>query len=305
MAYLMHIGFDNSSRLARRIYYFKYKGIKFKLIQNERKWCDVLLTVTDDPKTGIIKEKAFESAAEFLTALSWENNSLVKFRHIGGPGRVSGFTLRKASCSMYNFPEVPFVGSTVGYGLKTLPKIETDEQRIALALFREAKSSNNIYLSFLFYWQVMEVGNNDAIGWLNKAHKEKRNKIYVDDAQLKYLDLGGKSLGNYFYDDRRNAIAHINKRKPNKAVLKLDTLEEITKAHVSARVISEFAALFIKDKLNLTKRLNLVRTREDGGFPVWVDDEYLRQHGGSLAYSERPFFPKGVYKKYHHLWKLR
>jgi len=292
----MHVGFDNSSRLYRRIYYFKYKGVKFKLIQNERKWLDVLLTITNDPKTRITRERAFEAASEFLTALSWENNSLVKFTHIGGPGRPSGFSLKRARCNMYSFPKVPFTGASVGYLLRTLPKIETKEQRIALTLFREAKSSNNVYLSFLFYWQIIEIGGVNAIGWINRAYRRKKNKLYITNEDIGHLNLGAKSLGHYFYDDRRNAIAHINNRKPGKVVLKLDTLEENTKAHVSARVLSEFAKLFIEDRLKLSKKLVLVRTRQDNGFPVWVDDNY---RGGTLAYSDNPFIRKKIQRKYY------
>jgi len=48
MAYLMHIGFDNSARLWKNVIYFEYKGVRYKLIQNNnRMYCDVLLTVTE------------------------------------------------------------------------------------------------------------------------------------------------------------------------------------------------------------------------------------------------------------------
>ena len=46
MAYLMHIGFDNSARFWKNVFYFEYKGVRFKLIQNNnREWCNVLLTI--------------------------------------------------------------------------------------------------------------------------------------------------------------------------------------------------------------------------------------------------------------------
>jgi len=284
MSLLMHIGFDNSSRLSRRIYYFKYKDVKFKLIQTERKWQDVLITVAHDSKTKISEEKAYDAAAEFLTALSWENNSLVKFGHSGGVGVPNGYSLRKARCRCFTFPEAPFIGYTLGYNLTILPKIETEEQRIALTLFREAKSSNNVYLSFLFYWQVMEVEGGDPIGWINKVYVKERHKIYIEAHGLKILNLGEKKIGNYFYDDRRNAIAHIY-RKPGKTALHLDTIEETQKAHVSKSIISEFARIFIRDRLKLNKRLTLVRTKLENGFPVYLDDDALLKYGGKNAYT--------------------
>jgi hypothetical protein len=299
MAYLMHIGFDNSSRLCRRVYYFKYKEIKFKLIQTESKWRDVLLTVTNDSKTKISPEKAFNSASEFLTALSWQNNSLVKFGHAGGPGVPEGYPLKKAKCRAFTFPEAPFIGRTVGYNLSILPEIETEEQKVALILFREARSSNNPYLSFLFYWQVLEVRRRDPIGWINKIFAKKRHKVYVTDEDLKVLGLGTKKLGNYFYDDRRNAIAHINTRCPGKAVLKFDTFEESHKAYASKHIMEEFARLFIRDELKLDKSLYLVRSKKDGGFPTYVDNAFLRQHGGKKAYPDSPMSSIKKHRSYY------
>ena len=83
----MHIGFDNTSRLCRDVYYFEYKGIRFKLIQNNiRKYCDVLLTIIPGRNNQEAQNIAYITAAEFLSALSWENNSLVKVHHEGGIG---------------------------------------------------------------------------------------------------------------------------------------------------------------------------------------------------------------------------
>ena len=180
MPYLMIIGFDNSSRLAKRVYYFKYKETRFKLIQTERKWTDVLLSIIDNDRDQTAQERVFANAAEFLTALSWENNSLVKFKYQGGRGLKEGLTLRQAQNSIRSFPETPFIGFTVGYNLTTIPKIETNEQRVALTLYREAKSSNNVYLSFLFYWQVLEVGKGDAVGWVNKSYVKRRPEFFSE-----------------------------------------------------------------------------------------------------------------------------
>jgi len=51
-----------------------------------------------------------------------------------------------------------WTGHSVGYDINRIPEIETEEQRDALVLFREASSSNNDYLAFLFFWQVIEIG---------------------------------------------------------------------------------------------------------------------------------------------------
>jgi len=92
MAYLMHIGFDNSSRIWKDVYYFEYKSIRYKLIQNNiRKWCDVLLTIIPNDKDTKAMDYAYMNASEFLSALSWENNSQVKVRNLGGAGIPDNF----------------------------------------------------------------------------------------------------------------------------------------------------------------------------------------------------------------------
>ncbi len=116
MNYLMHIGFDNSARLLRNVYYFEYKGIRFKLFQNNmRKWRDVLLTIAPDYEESI--NKTYLVASEFLTALSWENDSRVKFMPIGGISVPDNFQLRQAKCTCYALPKIPFHIVTRGYDI--------------------------------------------------------------------------------------------------------------------------------------------------------------------------------------------
>ena len=287
MAYLMHIGFDNSSRFQKNIYYFEYKGIRYKLIQNNvRKWCDVLLTIIYGINNKKDQDKAFINAAEFLSALAWENNAKVKLRHLGGPGGRN-FTLKKARCTTFSFPEVPFSGYLVGADICTIPKIETEEQRNSLILFREASSSNNDYLAFMFFWQILESGRNDPIGWINKAYRKNRYKIRVTDDDIKKLPLNGGKIGNYFYDDCRNAIAHIFRLKKGRKI-KLDTPDDDIRITISARVIKEFARFYIKDHLKLEKHMYLVR-KKGKGFPVYKDEEEIRRGRYSIAYK-RPYF---------------
>lgn len=280
----MHIGFDNSSRLSRHIYCFEYTGVRYKLIQdNPRKWCDVLLTIIEDKKSAVTEQKAYNTAGEFLSALSWENNSRIKVWQLGGPGGQD-FILKKARRSMFDFPRIPFGGYILGYSIYRIPKIESLEQKTALALFREAFSSNNIFLSFLFFWQILEVGKLDPIGWINKNYYKKGNKLYLEKGDINRLPLKGRSLGHYLYDDCRNAIAHI-RRKPTKTKLQFDDLEENVKLSISTRIIGEFAKLYIKEELNLKNSLFLV-TQKGKNFPFYADEQYIENHSCKIAYQK-------------------
>ena len=282
----MHIAFDNSERLGRDIYYFEYKKIRYKLIQNRvRKWSDVLVTIVGDSKSKVTKEVAYSTAGEFLSALSWGNRARIDFGHAGGPGVPDGFTLKKAKCNMRTFPKVPFGGYSVGHDMSVIPKIETESQKIALALLREAFSSNNYYLSFLFYWHILETGKTSAIGWIDKTHKlhiQGKANFYLDKESMRYLSLKDKSVGQHLYDDCRNAIAHV-KRQPGKTVLKFDDLQEDTRMATSAIMLESFARYYISHELQLNKSLYLVRKNKKG-FPFYADNEYLNKYGGIAAY---------------------
>lgn len=296
MPYLMNINFDNSSRLCRDTYYFEYKSVVFKLIQNNiRKHRDTLLTIVRDDEAE--KEKAYDAASEFLSALAWENNARIKLSHAGGAGRRDNFRLRQARCFIRDYPQIPFGGYHVGYDICIIPQIENGAQREALTLFREANSSNNNFLSFLFFYQVMEVdGKIRASDWINSALKNSRNRIRLSESELTRLPLNGKSLGEYLYDDCRNAIAHIN-RQPGRTRIQIDRPEDNRRISMSLTVVREFARCYISEYLVLKKCLYLVKIMK-GRYPVYIDEATWRKTGGKIAYK-RLSFEEAKKKKWH------
>src|SRR6266545_4514602 len=150
MAYLMEIAFDNSCRLDRKRYIFQYRGVTFKLVQdNPRKWADHLLTIVP-AYTSPEAERAFATACEFVSALGWEHQAGATVWEEGGRGWPDGQTLRLAKPAFRTFPRIPFRGNIVGCDLHRLPWVQTNDQRIALALYREAGAANSTYLQFFF-----------------------------------------------------------------------------------------------------------------------------------------------------------
>jgi hypothetical protein len=278
MPYLMHIGFDNSARLWKNVFYFKYKGIRFKLIQNNSKmYRDVLLTVIPDENNIKLINNAYLIASEFIAGLSWQLNSFAKVEYLGGFGKQENITLRKATCSMFDFHKIAFCGGSKNNGISIIPEIENNEQREALILFREAKSTNNNYLSFLFFWQILEINFGNPIKWIDKVYRKNRNKLNISENYINNLPLQGRNLGYYFKDDFRNAISHIFKRTKGKKRIKIDTPNDnilISKGRV---IIEEFARFFIENELKLKKELYLVR-KSGKGFPIYVNKEFTRKH---------------------------
>ncbi len=269
---LLTIAFDSSSRLSTKTHYFQYRGISFKLIQdNPRKWADHLLTIVESEEARIL---AFRAAAEFLSALAWENHSRVALWDAGYRSWPEPWSLKIARPCMFSFPKINFGGTITGYGISRLPHIENEAQRTALALFREARASNNDYLKFLFNWQVMEVVGGQPVGFINKTFRRNPAKLHIRDEDLSKLPLDGRTLGNYLLDDCRHAIAHL-KRKPGQTELDVDDpVDRIRLAH-SVRVVVAFAEYFIRENLKLNKTVFLWQLKR-GAIPTYLESADAR-----------------------------
>ncbi len=271
MPYLMEISFDNDHRLKRKNYLFEYKGIRFKLIQDTpRKWADHLITILSEGDESK-REEVFSIASEFISALGWQNRARVAIWEIGGRNWHKEWSLSRASSSIRTFPKIPFGGSITNCGIDIIPKIETEEQRIALTLYREARASNNNYLSFLFFWQILETGGTNAEGYVNKIYKKRPKKIRLVTKDIAKLSLQNCQLGEYFRDECRDAIAHI-RRKPGKKKLLLDNTKERHKISTDTHIIRNIAEYYIENHLKLNKQLYLKR-KGNNGFPTFVSNE--------------------------------
>lgn len=286
MPYLMHVCFDSTDRFEKKVQYFEYRDVRFKLIQNNNplKWTNVLLTLV--PSFDGTEERAtFSIAGEFLSALSWQSGASIALQ-LSGVGVEDGVTLRQCKCCVQMIPQIPFSGGRIGSPISKIPEIETENQRIALTLFREARSSNKPWLAFLFYWQIMEIGGNNPTSWINEIYYKKSSKLYIPKENVGRLPLAGRRLGEYFLDDCRHAIAHI-RRKAGKKALKFDDVEEVVRLAISVRVVKHFAAHYIQEVLGLNKKMHLVRKR-GRGFPTFVkESELLKYYSGSRRYRSR------------------
>jgi len=282
----MEISFDNDGRLCRNSYLFEYKGVRFRLIQNgSRKYAYHLLSILPTGNASE-REDTFSIASELISALGWAHKARTSLRECGGRSWPDKWPLSKARARVNTFRTLPFEGQHMGYNINQIPKIETEEQRIALTLYREASASNNDYLSFLFFWQIMEIAGTNAEGFVNKTHRKKPKMLAFRSQDIKSLPLEGRTLGEYLRDECRDAIAHI-RRKPGKKKLDLDRIHDRAKITTSTRVVKAFSEYYIREALKLQKRLYLMR-KGARGFPTFVDDELIAQHQYEPAYRSKP-----------------
>ncbi len=230
------------------------------------------------------------------SALAWENHAKVALWNSGGTGfRIA--SLKTCRPVVFTFHKIAFEGIAGGYDLVTIPPIKNETQRLALALFREAHASNNDYLSFLFFWQVIEVDGTDPIGFVDRTYRKQRSQLALDPETMSKLPLANRTLGKYLSDDCRHAIAHI-RRSPGKKNLDVDKSSERLRLARSVTVIKEFAEYYIRDHLDLDERLYLC-SRNKREIPRYIDS-------ATLANSSYEFVGR---KEFHlprkRVWKAR
>jgi hypothetical protein len=124
------------------------------------------------------EERAFGAAAEFASALAWENGARVAVWLSGTASLSDDYPLSKAEPNIFSLPKIPPSGTVRGFDLTRLPDVQTEEHRLALALFREATASNNDYLSFLFYWQVLTIdGGQKLEHFVDNTYRKQRASL--------------------------------------------------------------------------------------------------------------------------------
>lgn len=282
MPYLLELAVDNSRRLTRKSYLLEYGGLRFKLVQDSpRRWADHLLTVVSSYSEEQ-RNASFQVASELISAIAWSGGARMTIWEAGGRSWYEGKRLSQAQPSIRVFPRIPFGGLTVGATVVDIPKIETEEQRIALTLFREARAANSDFLSFLFFWQVLETGGTNAEKFANKCHRELPRDLAWRKEDLKRLPLRGKKLGEFLRDEGRDAIAHI-RRKAGKKKLELDSASERRVFADSVLVAEALAKHYISNHLGLNQSLYLMR-RGSSGFPRFITAEEASSGRWQLAY---------------------
>jgi len=232
------IGVDISIAFRKEVYYFRYKEVDFKYVPHYKS------NETDDlvckiPK-GSSQPKMFELMTEFLSAFTFANNAQV-IAHSGISSQVDAklnkvnirFSVKRsinASESMEEF--------------YTIALLNTPEQIQLARLYREANSSNNIYLQILFFWHCLVYPNADEseavkyidklIGNLSRELEDMRddmNRFTADRIFLNDKSAKDVSVGAYVKNSIRHSIAHIV-RKPGYGIdLQLDSWEQVRHLH--------------------------------------------------------------------------
>ena len=154
MAYLMHIGFDNNNIFWKNIFYFEYKGIKFKFIQDKRKkWSNVLITIIKGQNNSVEENIAYNIASEYLSALAWEHNSVMKVWHSGnyGAGIPEDIKLSKARRVFFNFQNLLFMDILMDVVSREFQKLRMKNKGMRLFCIERHEAPTTIIYLFYFF----------------------------------------------------------------------------------------------------------------------------------------------------------
>ena len=231
------VGVDISIAFSKDKYYFRYKGIDFKYVPHYKNG------ETDDLICEIPRDSSqpdlYELITEFLSAFAFANNAKV----LVYTGIVVGNNVKLID-SKNRFVQKRSIQITEGMDeFYKISLLRTSDQIQLARLYREAFSSNNLYLKILFFWHCLVYPNldeskavkfiNDCVGNLPKELPYIKDAINRFVANKVFLGNGNEEVGvgEYVKDSIRHSIAHIV-RKPGYGVdLKLDSWEQIRHLH--------------------------------------------------------------------------
>jgi len=231
------VGVDISIAFSKEKYYFKYKGIHFKYVPHYK------IGETDDLVCEIPRNSSqpelYELITEFFSAFCFANNAgvivhtgIVIENDIKLKDSRNRFTVKRSLRVTESMDEF--------YRISLL---RTPEQIQLARLYREAFSSNSVYLKILFFWHCLVYPEKDeakAVEFINRfvsnlpeefaymletVNRFVLNKIFLIDANEKV------GVGEYIKDSIRHSIAHIVRKLDYGVDLKLDSWEQIRHLH--------------------------------------------------------------------------
>lgn len=200
------VGVDISIAFRKDKYYFRYKGVDFKYVPHYKNG------ETDDMvckiSVGSSQPAMYELITEFLAAFAFANNAKV-IVHSGIASNVNA----KISDTNIHFSLKRSINVDEGMDeFYYISLLRTPEQIQLARLYREAFSSNNVYLKILFFWHC-----------------------------LVYPSTKGSKAVKYIEESIRHSIAHIVRESRDGVNLKLDSWEQMRHLYCIERFMQVIA----------------------------------------------------------------
>lgn len=195
---------------------------------------------------GITHEEGLTLINRFLSVLSWCDDQALEnlFGWSGNPCPVA-------------IPRQPrMIGSSIAFPF--FRTLETSaEARLALALYREARSINSVPYAFLGYFKILNVFWKDR--WINRSNElvEGIRATLPQIADQSASDRMSKlapsqaDLASYLYESGRCAVAHAH----TQPLVDPDSINDIHRLSADMPIIKAIAEYLMEHRLNLSRSI--------------------------------------------------
>jgi hypothetical protein len=218
-------------------------------------------------------EEARREVMRFCSALSWSEGSGISIIAWGGGNLPRPIGVRRGRV-ITDFLEV-----------RDLPVPSTDEERAAIAFYREGVSLDNPFYGFLSLYKVISAlipNGKKRAKWIAET-LERLDDHHAKDRR-DALRSQGVDLGSYLWDECRNAIAHAE-REP---FVNPDEVDDHFRLSQDIPLLRNLAGLAIEEHTRLNRSHTLWREHlyELAGFKELIPDDVLEKLINSVPISD-------------------
>jgi hypothetical protein len=239
----LNVGVDNQVTWPGEETLVDFEGHKLILLPKTRE--NTTSVHIDLHKNRLTAEDALTVINRFLSVLTWCDDQFAVLQDgwSGSPVPVA-------------VPKRDLAFTTAYHWIFDRKIPQSNEARIAIALYREGRNAEQNYLTsyaVLSYYKIIELKyhRGDVINWFRDNLIILKQRHYTSDILKAFeKDCDTEKPQDYLYGACRIAVAHAKPKK--RQASDPDNMRELQRLHVAAAVLRELARLFIQNEWHVS-----------------------------------------------------
>lgn len=242
-------------------------------------------------------KKAYEAGYEFFSELAWFHETKVEYLFSTGGGHK-----HRASVANGHYYRQAWGINFDNYEQPTF----SDEQRLALAIHREAINSESKFYRFLSYFRILNIRNkngNKLQQWINTNYPNVQQYFSRD-----LLQEGVTDVGKHLYESGRCSISHAS-LQTTPIIANPDTYDDNFRISGEVQIMKELAVYFMKNDLNIPDRWSWEKVIMMKYLRELIGEEFITKvindDDENLKLIELPLLDIKVYRSKHEFDSLK